>query len=176
MRPYCKVLPITYNKIKLKTENIKANPKYYSTILLYLLHYYYNSIWNKKKNNFYHACPQCLCSDFCTWFCVCSPVCVVSEQPTLDHRESVHVHPLVLGVALTHTQHSEEVARYHPVHLSQWSWLMKRSLNIIIINLSLLADGAGIGEWGKATCPTWRALGPLKNPPEDMEAPCCILA
>lgn len=42
---------------------------------------------------------------------------VVGEEPVAQHGEAVDVHPLVVGEALAHTQHGEEVPRHRPVQL-----------------------------------------------------------
>ena len=42
---------------------------------------------------------------------------VVGEEPMAQHGEGVDVHPLVLGEALAHTQHGEEISRHRSVQL-----------------------------------------------------------
>jgi len=42
---------------------------------------------------------------------------VVGEEPMAEHGKGVDVHPLVLGEALAHAQHGEEVPRHRPIQL-----------------------------------------------------------
>lgn len=50
---------------------------------------------------------------------------MVGEEPVAEHGEAVDVHPLVVGEALAHAQHGEEIPRHRPVQLRHHCWLTR---------------------------------------------------
>lgn len=54
---------------------------------------------------------------------------VVGEQPVAQHGERINVHPLVLGEALPHTEHREEIPRHRPIQLCYRQRLKNRNAN-----------------------------------------------
>lgn len=93
---------------------------------------------------------------------------MISEKPVVKHGEGVDIHPLVLGEALTHAQHSEEIPRHGPIQLGDGWWLTDVCTHTI--NKRKEPDLAKRDEnmWFQLT---WRDLGPVKNPPEEEPPP-----